>query len=1329
MSHPMLRLVVCLLCLRAAFAFTSTNLYEREVIYNGKPTTVVTTTYLATNLDNTGTFSLDSGCTGVITVQAPTYHYVVQQIGNVPNDVVSVEEISCSVADIDAYRSNLEANGFTLDIVLNYDGDNETIVSGSNPSAMRRRLLQLQDDPDYDDLAELIRSFAATSTEWSDESRQSLNSNDAWLYSMILSYTPVNVSFSTSTSAGAGGLLGGISLLASNDQHLKNAVQRQIDVDRKLQQRGNNTDRAVQILTQFVIDAYIQQQTNLTQLFGLQNVTTAAVLYLFDAIIQVIQNEQNLNLYTGLAIQGLLDYREADRSIWQAWVDNNELKDLATALYFHDEAELPDGYEAFVRHVGIPPNASFVEGAGARLYIDTFITNSASYIYTPVGASTVIPQGYAGIFQNTFTTYLATEFAILFPADQADSRFLLSVLGPAGCTPPELDLGISWVDVTQWGSSILSPYPIANQSFPDNGTTCDVWVEATVCQCVWYSGLHNANITFQWQGVPGFLSGNISSLSSICSNSANTEGASATFSCSSMIITTPTQLQSVLTLDLCGNQVYWSGCIPYTGNCRSIPFQDPYSGGAPGTTVVPVNSVYFFSQQLQLGGSCVTSNGFCNTPNINPMSEGQGVPSALAAPTLLPNYLATIITAFPYMTTVLAQLRLAKFGRIAGVETVTVPTNLYISTQYDQAGNIIPDGSATPLRCEKTFWNAYTQSTIPVYSYSANSANLVTNNISVTITCPVCTNADSSCYNISTSNVTQNVLTFDPGSFALDSSFVVLGDLSASSLSYVYDVPAAQLSVSPVIESRSFAPTYIFLPVTQAVMPDWNTFVALEGRNVRYSAAYGGVSPQAYKQAVVPTQAGGLVCASNFTARVPGGHLCSIFAAYTPQINNGQGSFSAVRYQVQFSLTVPSGVFFDTVDITNRCPLITLQPKVTGAVGLIMINDDSMTTLVQVSYGPNSDDTGVACPSACCTTSPITVQISAGLTGYYEIPQCGFVNLTVSVSSVQQDGSTYTCFTATGQSLYDQIITAATAAGVNYVQTVNYTQQYPNFLASFYDELAFQALLNYQEAVTNNSLASQQLILDLKAQRDYYQRQVLYYLTTFQFDVDFPLNTTLLYNQITALLSNNTAIDSQIEMDLAYMQSEIDQVQGQDPTCSPVLIITRLCGYQEPGSNTDSSDNGCPGDLWDALSNSFDPFSSQPGVLNYLQCIMDDILTTVITIVIIIVVVVVVVGCVICCGPKCCGCCINCCIRSWGSVGHQLEQARLKREELLKQDQLKAQMQAAGKGSSARYTPLSTKEAGVHHSLPIQPTSIPLRTYPHGHSHHNPHVSHGTAHN
>lgn len=1205
-SLPIAFLLLC----GVAHAFTSNALYERPIIYNGLPSTSVTATFTASNLDSTGSFSLSSGCTGTITVAPPTINYLVQLIGKVPRDVISAEEISCSVLSLDAYRMNLEASGESLDLVIVYDADNVTVVPGNETSAMRRRLLQVATDEPPGDR---VRSFAAVSTTQLDEARESLNVLDAKLYTILSGYAPVSNPQPTGRFLGA----------SNPTQALKNAQERQIEVDKKLIQRAQNTDLAVQYLTDFVVQSYILQQTSISQLFAMQNETTLAVIYLYNTLIQSIQNSVDITTATATAIQGLLDYRQVDRSTWQSWIQNDELRELASLLYWEDVGQLPIGYEPLARHPGVAPNATYVEEMGDAILLDVITENTVGRVISQAYVNYGLYVG--AIIQNTYSVYMSATVALLFPTDMVDSRFLVSLLGPSGCRPSSLNASKTYVDVLQWRDSLVLQSPVVAQTFSPTAPACDLWMEAEVCTCRWTPTTPWPMPTFRWST---FTGSDNAELALVCANTTNTDGYNATLSCSSMIITDPVQLQQTLEINFCGNQCGAQTC---NGPCPDYcaPLNNQYNGGA----VDQVDLMYLSSSKLQMYGntstrSCPFAGYVVNSTDITlptPLLGGGGG-------TVSEHFYAILIAGFLDSTEQVARLRMAKYGRLAGVETTTISANQYMSTLYNAGGTInYNDAAATPLRCEKSSWNAYSSDLLPVYNFVVNSAQIVTNNIQIVVQCPVCNNSDS-CYDPS-ATLSQRVLNYDSGSFVLDSNFNVLGNLTAlGNGGYVYDVPSAMLSVSPLIESRALSATYIYLPATATTMPDWNTFVSLNPRNQRYSAQFGGVSPAAFKQATVFAPGGRqVVCASNETAAIPGSHFCTLIQNYVLNYSEttGLATFSPLRWQVSFDLTIKSGQYFDQVNTGNGCPIVTLQPTSSGSLTLAMQNDQTVPSQIKVFYQPVNNSVGIACPSVCCNIGD-DVFIPSRYTSYFEIPQCGWINLTITVKAVQNDGASIACFNASGQSLFTQLVSASTALDVQFLNPINYTLQYDNLLTMFYTQNAYQSILDYQTAQADYSERSQALISQLKSRKDYYQRQISNIQLLIGFTPTFPLNATLLADTVSGLLAQNAEIDEEIlTVDIPYMSQELDSIRTTGGLGSDLLRFVQGVkdGAQVAGqwfkdktdnfldriTNAFGTDGECPGGLWDAFMNSFKP--GKPGLLDWLGCIADDMIGTIITIV------------------------------------------------------------------------------------------------------------------
>lgn len=1155
-------LIWCLLiCLPVVSAFTSTGLYSRPVLFNGIETSVTTASFTASNLDSTGTFQLElnggaGGCSGHVSVQPPQLSYVVTHIANVPYDSISFEEVSCVVTSLSAYRKALSASGETLDVSLEQDADNTTIHYGNtSSSAFRRRLLQ-SSTPSANPI---VTSFAATSKVRDDEAHESLNYLDRDLFATIASYVPVNFAVSSPVLA-----LGGAN---QNDEALRNAQQRQLDVDKKLVQRGQNTDAAVDYLTSFVINAYLDQQTNLVQLFAAQAATNDSITYLYNAVMQIIRNDITLNTYTAKAIQGLLDYRLSDLSKLQQFIDNNELKDLANLLYRYDVSQLPPDFAPFVRNPGVAPNASL----GSSILLD--VLTQSGVTTTSTSDKAYAYYGKTAIYQNTFSTRMSATTALLLPGDQLDSRLLLGLFSSQICTPPGLNPNISYILPSQalygyyFDLGLQDPYVAGpSQVFNTSSTPCDVWVEARICHCTWDTS-NGGPATFRWNNHPDFAAGKNPALSDICSNKGYTNGQTGQYTCFDTVITTVNQLTDALNVDLCSPYCRSDRPgHPYTSPICNSPFSIQYGGF---TSPDQIDLTYFSSETLQLRGNTTVRDCPLYSPAAYNITTGwapeylnwtvlQGGTNGITN-----NYLATVVAGFVGSTAALSQLRLQKYGRIAGVETVTVPSNLYLQPQFDAQ-----DGPATPLRCEKSFWNAYSTQMIPLYSFQINSAQIVTNNIAVNITCPPCTT--SFCYDPSAS-VATNVLNYDTGSFILDSSFLFLGSLSTLGKggSFIYDVPNAQLSASPIIEARAFTPTYISVPPDVTTMPSWVDFVAMQPRNVRYSAAYGTLSPQAWKQATTTTPSGQVVCSSNDTAAIPGSHACVLlrhynFSSYSS--STSLAAFSPVAWQVSFSVSSLSGVYRDVVDVSDGCPIVTLQPTASGSLTLALQNDDVSVSSLVVTYRPKDISTDIPCPSICCSVPGFNVVALPRFTTYFDIPACGWINLTITVKSSQGDGSALSCFNATGSSLFNLLQNAATAFGVNnFFNTVNYTMLYANAVADFYAQEAYQSLIDYQLAQQDFSERGRSLLAALIARRDHFAKQIFEAQQLAPLPATFPLDVNILNETITGLLTNNTAIDKAIlTIDIPYMEGELAKIDtsitnvltGEQCSLNPLTWIT-----------------------------------------------------------------------------------------------------------------------------------------------------------------------------
>ena len=584
----------------------------------------------------------------------------------------------------------------------------------------------------------------------------------------------------------------------------------------------------------------------------------------------------------------------------------------------------------------------------------------------------------------------------------------------------------------------------------------------------------------------------------------------------------------------------------------------------------------------------------------------------------------------------------------------------------------------------------------------------------------MCNNSDS-CYDMR-SSVVQHVQSYDTGAFILDSNFNVLGDLSvlqaavngSAAAQYAFDVPADKLSVSPVIESRSFSATYVYLPTTTTSMPSWDAFVALNPRNARYSAEYGAVSPQAYKQQLATAQAPlRAVCSSNSSAAVPGSHFCTILENYQVNVNTATGlaTLSPVRWSVAFEITALSGQYFDTVDLSNHCPVVSLDPTASGALGLALQNDDTVPTQLLISYQPiDSVDSGIPCPSACCLTDPVQLLAQPRFVTYFTIPRCGWVNLTITVYAKQLDGSNLACFNASGQSLYANLQTASTALGVNFFDSVNVTEVYANAMSNYYSQRAAEALLEFMQFVSDSSAQSLQAIAALRTSRDSYIQAIADAQQLAPVPTTYPINQTLLLQRVDELLTqNNTAIDNDVlYSDLPYIREQADSIKDSDATiggqeCNVSPLTWVGCAQNAAGAvgNAFIRAGQAAGDAINAL---FDDKSCPTGWENIvhpidaLSCLADDLVGIAIGIGVVLVVGLL----VVCCAPN-----------LIGFLGHKLNESAEKYREVQaekEKQQAKAKPKARGKKGTkggTRYDQVSEADDSDDDTA----TSTASRTY------------------
>lgn len=801
-----------------SWGMIATTVNERTVIVNHKPTTINSISFIATETDHDATFQIGN-CIGTVTVQPPQYNYYMINIASVPRHVIPVQEDSCLVKNVAAYQAALKAQGDQLDLTYSWDKSIQQVIS-ANPSTpymsdggARRRLLQSVGAPAGNGPYPETRDSQAAVDQ--SNSRSKGTPTNTPINQVLLAYNRINwlVEYQVLN----------LSLVASL---LVDSANLTLDAIQLLVQRGQNTDAAVSILTQAWARTYTQLSTNVSQLFAAQNVTNIALLGLFDAFNSKIQ--EDLLLQTALfgGIQGLLDLRQVDQAYLQSYIDKEELHDMATALAFFDIDTLPSDFIPYLWHPGIRPGYTNISDAGTvvndilmgsdtRILIDIV---SVNYNY--------VRRGFVSI---QLYIYMRTDFAIQYNNDDLDYRLLEEIFGGTlvNCTLPYDD------NFTYYNSRL---------KYADPNTLCNMWVVVNFT-----SGSSIAD--HQWTDIATFNAGDPffhpdSSfwVSNGCPYSQNLNG----FCNEKQVLRSFGEV----------SKMYRYGALnsSLTPDNQCSP-TDPID--------FPNEQVYISSWRLQSRGSTCRDN-YANTFQI-PLAGDQNsqialaaMPSGKGAEGFAYHLAALIVTAYPGIEHDVAKLRLKKFGRTPGVESVTIPTNLKTPTVYDNiTGQIIYNGDAQAVECFRSTWNAYHKTTLPLINFIQNHAQPVSHMINVNMQCTPC-NDSNVCYTIPPQNITKTLGFSDPGAIALEANFIALGDLNSATMAELYDVPREQLSTSPVLDAR-FGLSYVLFPPDVTETWDLPTFAAHD--NLGYLAAKGTVSPQAFRVGLAYTSENYPYCA------------------------------------------------------------------------------------------------------------------------------------------------------------------------------------------------------------------------------------------------------------------------------------------------------------------------------------------------------------------------------------------------------------------------------------------------------------------------------------
>jgi hypothetical protein len=829
---------------------TAINEQTRTALVNNKLTTYQTATFVATELDNGGSFAIGQ-CTATLYTPPPILNYFMIVAGNIPKYTIPVVEDACTVANLTSYQEVLQSQGLQLDLVYTDEGIIEYIAELLNQTipviGTRRRLLQsaapYQAAPansgTYQSNAAGNGNGGSAAAEYL--AANALDADSLQLQELLVNFQSINwlLEYQILNQSLINKLVIGA----------MNMTQDQIAL---LLQRNQNSDRAIEILLGGWIETYDQLAYNVTELYfqtnmltlytntsnqmfvdytnnqanfntgvyaflntTLQLITDIITMYnqttsgLFDGLIGKIQDDLLLSQSIFGAIEGLRNLRQVDQSILTNYIEKNELHALQAALAYLDFDSLPPDFNAYWYNPGVRPLPNnILAGPNTRVLLDALTVN---WVHKdPV-------SGIITVGSDLYYVYFSTNYALQFYAVTLDAGFLEYILegDNENCTLAYNDpnMNLQFINNTRDNST-------GGQN-PD--FLCDMWIIMNTTFCNYTAGT-----SFDWSTQTPFTGGDPQLYASIYCRNSN----------------------------------------PVTNNYYLLRSTDDLNQALQVGYNNTYRTTYFSSFRLQSRMSTFPTYAMNNLPLSGggaPYGNSQlGLLEANVGGNVQPGFLAQFISilvaSFPFMQGDIATLRMIKFGRTPGIDSVSIPSNIFTPTEYDPiTGEIIYNADATPTECIRSRWNAYSQQTLPLTNFIQNAATPMTTQVNVNLQCPPCpANQSTVCYTITNENITINInsVTYIGN---VPENFLTVGNVDSATMTEAYDPPFQQMVTTPVIDARKNTISYILMPPDVQTTYTMQQFLSVAD-NIKYDPYSGGVTAQAFRVGINYTTEGYPYC-------------------------------------------------------------------------------------------------------------------------------------------------------------------------------------------------------------------------------------------------------------------------------------------------------------------------------------------------------------------------------------------------------------------------------------------------------------------------------------
>lgn len=834
------------LLLPCVHSMIAINEQTKDILLNNKITSIQTATFIATELDHNAQFQIGD-CVATIYVPPPIYNFFMIPVGNIPKYTIPVLEDACTVANLTSYQEVLQSQGLELDLVYVGGAVVESISVLFNQTdpviGGRRRLLQTfqpapPDSGSFQSNAAGNGNGGSAAAEYL--AANALDADQLQLQQLLVNFQAINwlMEYQILNQTLINKLVIGA----------MNLTQDQIGL---LLQRNQNSDQALQILLGGWVDTYDQLAFNVTELYFQTNIlqqytNTSNQMFLdytnnqgdfnngvhafLTTTLQLIEdvvamyNQTTAGLYDGLigkiqddlllsqaifgAIEGLRNLRQVDQSILTNYIEKNELHALQAALAYLDFDSLPPNFNAYWYNEGVRPVPdNLLSGPNTRVMLDALTLNWVHK--NPV-------SGVITVGSDLYYVYFSTNYALQFYAITLDAGFLEYLLqgDNENCTLNYYDPNMNLQFINSSRDNVTGQNP---------DFICDIWIVVNKTSCN-----YTASISFDWAGQSAFVNGDPQLYANLYCQTNNP------------VVNNYYLLRSIDDL----NQALM---ISYNNTYKTTYFSSFRLQSRMNTF-----PTYEMNNLPLSGGGAPYGNSQLGLLEANPNGNIQ--------PGFLAQFISILVASYPFMQGDIATLRMIKFGRVPGIDSVSIPSNIFTPKFQDPVtGEVIYNADATPTECIRSRWNAYSQKTLPLTNFVQNSANPLTSQVIIDLQCPPCpVNQSTVCYTITNDNITV-VINSVTNIGNIPDNFITTGNVDSATMTEAYDPPFQQMVTTPVIDSRKNTISYILMPPDVQTTYTMDQFLSIAD-NIKYDPYSGGVTAQAFRVGLNYTSEGYPYC-------------------------------------------------------------------------------------------------------------------------------------------------------------------------------------------------------------------------------------------------------------------------------------------------------------------------------------------------------------------------------------------------------------------------------------------------------------------------------------